>query len=345
MTLKLLLDTCVWLDLAKDYREVSVIKTIEELNRRKEIELIVPQQVLDEFVRNKERVAGEIESSLNTHFRVIKQTYRKFSGNGENTDFTIGLDDISFHLSKAGDVARNVLDRVEELLKSCEIIDTSSDVKLRVFERSIAHKAPYHRAKNSVGDAILIEIYRDLSATASEEHPCSFITLNIKDFSAVEGDTRQPHPDLAQIFSDKNSTYWTSVSAFLQNIFPEELSETESDEEYSFLDEVRRLPEILESENIMSRQVWYNRHCSRAFAIEEGRIAVVPESEYSRNPYKSSQILDSIWQGALASAKKTEEEIGVENLGPWTDFEWGMLNGKLSAIRWILGDEWDMLDT
>ncbi|WP_425993127.1 hypothetical protein [Brevundimonas sp. TWP2-3-2] len=50
------------------------------------------------------------------------------------------------------------------------------------------------------------------------------------------------------------------------------------------------------------------------------------------------------WEGALAAAKKIETRR-ANDLGPWTDFEWGMINGKLSALRWMLGDHWDMLDT
>jgi hypothetical protein len=26
-------------------------------------------------------------------------------------------------------------------------------------------------------------------------------------------------------------------------------------------------------------------------------------------------------------------------------FEWGMINGKLSALRWVLGEDWDELYT
>jgi hypothetical protein len=46
---------------------------------------------------------------------------------------------------------------------------------------------------------------------------------------------------------------------------------------------------------------------------------------------------------AKAAAQRVREKY--EDTGPWSDFEWGMLNGKLSALRWVLGEEWDMLDT
>lgn len=59
---------------------------------------------------------------------------------------------------------------------------------------------------------------------------------------------------------------------------------------------------------------------------------------------RRSLIVDTILEGMNTAMKNAEEEFGAGELGPWTDFEWGMLNGKLSVIRWVLGDEWDKLD-
>ncbi len=94
-------------------------------------------------------------------------------------------------------------------------------------------------------------------------------------------------------------------------------------------DEVRTLEEVLEAENMFFDKIWFDRHLSLEYRIEQGMEDVNPE----------------IWQGAMESARKVIEKYGEENLGPYSDFKWGMLNGKLSALRWVLGDEWDMLDT
>ena len=48
---------------------------------------------------------------------------------------------------------------------------------------------------------------------------------------------------------------------------------------------------------------------------------------------------------AEADPKSIESTYSALELGPYSDFEWGMLNGKLSALRWVLGSDWDFLDT
>lgn len=40
----------------------------------------------------------------------------------------------------------------------------------------------------------------------------------------------------------------------------------------------------------------------------------------------------------------TEEDTCLLACG-YTHFEWGMINGKLSALRWMLGEDWDELYT
>ena len=46
---RMLIDTCVWLDLAKDQKQAPVLGVLEEMVRLGMVMLIVPRVVLDEF--------------------------------------------------------------------------------------------------------------------------------------------------------------------------------------------------------------------------------------------------------------------------------------------------------
>lgn len=93
--------------------------------------------------------------------------------------------------------------------------------------------------------------------------------------------------------------------------------------------EDRSQEEISEAMSKLLDIVWYNRHLDLRYRLETKQTTVAPH----------------IWEGALKSAKKVEEKYSESDLGPFSDFEWGMINGKLSALRWVFGEEWDMLDT
>lgn len=103
---------------------------------------------------------------------------------------------------------------------------------------------------------------------------------------------------------------------------------------------------LFAAEEFLNTQVWYNRHQNLRISIEAGDCTIVDEEPEYPLPAGAKQTIDrEIWKSAKKAARKAEKRYGIENLGPWSDFEWGMINGKLSAIRWALGEEWDWLDT
>src|SRR6202040_119065 len=62
--LGILIDTCVWLDLAKDYQQQPILTALEELIRQGDISLLLPRTIVDEFARNKSRVIEDSGRSL-----------------------------------------------------------------------------------------------------------------------------------------------------------------------------------------------------------------------------------------------------------------------------------------
>ena len=342
---RILIDTCVWLDIAKDPRQAPVVGVIEEMIKKKLIELIVPRLVLDEFQRNRDRIAKESAKSLSTHVRLVKEAVGKIGGNSRRVRVVLShLDDVGHKIPIVGGAATATLDRIEKLLTVAIDRATSEAVRLRAAQRGIEKRAPFHRGKNSMADAIIIETYAQyVGEKASAGTRFAFVTHNTSDFSVVDGNQRLPHPDFADAFSRLKSRYFINLPEALRRVEPSLVSEVMLEQSWS--QEPRGLREILEAEEFLHHQVWYNRHWNRRVEIQRGRIKLVDKETYPRPVGARETIQRDVWDGALKSARRVEEKYGKKNLGPWDDFEWGMINGKLSALRWALGDDWDMLDT
>ena len=67
---KILIDTNLWLDLASDPSLTPLLTAVQALVRDGGVELLVPQLVLDEFARHRDRVAEKKRRSLSTHLRL-----------------------------------------------------------------------------------------------------------------------------------------------------------------------------------------------------------------------------------------------------------------------------------
>jgi hypothetical protein len=253
------------------------------------------------------------------------------------------LNEVDYRLPSLGESVAASIGRVEKLLAASSAIEVSEAAKVRAAERALTKKAPFHRERNSMADALLIETYGELVAAKEPHVQLGFVTHNTKDFSGLGADNREPHPDLAGYFSKTDSRYFISLSEALKRIEPALVSDLMLEEEWQ--QEPRTLREILDAIDLLIDQVWYNRHQVRCEKVEAGIIEIVEKETFPVKDHERRPIQRGIWEGAKKSAQRLEKKYGIENLGPWNDFEWGMINGKLSALRWVLGEDWDELYT
>jgi hypothetical protein len=174
-----------------------------------------------------------------------------------------------------------------------------------------------------------------------------FVSHNVKDFSAPDKDQRRPHPDFAPYFSRIKSRYFIKLVDALRAVRPNEFAEAMYENEFTM--EPRKASEISDAIEELTNRVWYDRHMVARHKIEMGKARIIAKKDFGSQHYRDSAygklVVDEVWAGAMSAARRVEKKYGKENLGPYSKFEWGMINGKLSALRWVFGEDWDMLDT
>jgi hypothetical protein len=169
----MLIDTCVWLDLAKDQKQAPVLGVLEEMVRLGMVTLIVPRVVLDEFRRNRDRIAKESAKSLSAHFRLVKDAVGKIGGDKRRMRLVLAhLDDVDHKIPIIGGTAVNTLNRIERLLKASPIIEPCEAVTFRAAQRAIEKRAPFHRDRNAMADAIIIETFSECVRAETAPRVC-----------------------------------------------------------------------------------------------------------------------------------------------------------------------------
>lgn len=342
-----LVDTSVWLDLAQDPRQAPLLLVIERMMREGQLKLIVPNIVLDEFRKNRRRVSEASVKSANSHIRAVREAVRKVHGESDAAkELLVKLDDVGHKVPLVGGAAEAMLDRIEQLLVSAGPLEATQAILLDAGMRALHRKAPcQYENKNGFADAVILEtFFAQVGAAHKGRNRFAFVTHNKSDFSAPGSNQRTPHPDISPGFTKLKSLYFIALSECLRRVDPEVVDDVIFEETWE--QEPRGLSELLAAERRLHDMVWYNRHWNLRIRIERGEVKLVDEQNLDLHASMRGEVCSrGVWAMALAAAERVEGKLDEKDLGPWDDFEWGMISGKLSAIRWVLGDDWDMLDT
>lgn len=334
----LLIDTCVWLDLARDTSNKAIIMTLKNLIESKSIKVLLPDIIKEEFSRNKSKIIDNSKKKISREIKNVKEIVSQYELSDNKSTILSSLTDINHKLPMLSDLISEQVELVWEIIESIDELEINDSDKIKSSDRALFKKAPFHNKKESMADSLIIELFFR-NAEIGDKYNYHFITHNTNDFSS-NIDKRIYHSDFENYFSIDNINYSTDLLSLIKSISPDILDDITF--EYEWDEESRGFNEILDNINILTDKIWYDRHSVRANLIAEGKIKVVSKDAY--DVMNHNQIIKYIWDGALKSAKH-KEEIYPDELGPWSSFEWGMMNGKLSALRWVLGEDWDMLDT
>jgi len=120
-----MIDTRVWLDLPKDPRAEALLNALEELVDSKEVVLILPTIISEEFSRNRSRIIQEGGKRLSSGFKNVKEVVSRFSPQSKKKNILNQLNDLDAKIPHFAEEAADVIHKIESLFEKATIISNA----------------------------------------------------------------------------------------------------------------------------------------------------------------------------------------------------------------------------
>lgn len=194
--LHLLIDTSVWLDLAERRDGQRWIVPLRVLLFQRKLELMVPALAIDEFDRNRPRREDALTKSVVDRLRQFRRDLRSFAG--ERDEWGL-LDQLQQHVPLVNTTAPQNFREIAEMLRAGTTLVPTEREYSNVVQRGLSKKAPFSYGKNSVADAMLIELYATQlrhAGPGDADQPPVAVTRDDDGVLLTAGDiTIQPDPE------------------------------------------------------------------------------------------------------------------------------------------------------
>lgn len=210
------LDTCVWIDIANN-KEDSFLKALENLIGKNFLKLVIPEQVLLEWNRNKEARIIVEKRRLITNFLNKISELKSICTVENNPELVELLKSLEFVMNRDTNTIvadyESYTERIDKLLShpnSIHLTD-SVDVKNRAVGFALDRKAPFH-SKNSMADALIFFSTLEYSELMKVSGGYTmFITKNHNDFG--DKGTSNFHEHLEEVIDQAGVTieYYNSL--------------------------------------------------------------------------------------------------------------------------------------
>jgi hypothetical protein len=128
----------------------------------------------------------------------------------------------------------------------------------------------------------------------------------------------------------------------------DEMADVDFDVDFDCIIDPRPQEEVDAMVKNLWDQIWYYRFKVAEWQIKHKKMVIVEEEtlEQRRGETRPRTISRAGWELWQESARRKAETLDPPYTGSLSDFEWGMLQGKMSALRWAGGEDWEStLDT